>query len=530
MLTPVLIKDRTIIATAIPRITDDFNSLGDVGWYGSAYLLTGCAFQLLFGRIYTFYSPKIVYLSCIALFEIGSAICGAAPNSVVFIVGRAIAGLGTSGVFSGAIVIIVYTVPLHKRPIWQGMIGAIFGVASVAGPLLGGVFTTNVTWRWCFYINLPIGGVAMAILFLILHLPPPKKAGLTLWQQFVQLDPIGSALFMPGVVCLLLALQWGGSVYSWSNGRIIALLVLFILLIAGFIAVQIWRQDNGTVPPRIVKNRNIAAAMWSQFSIGASMMTLIYYIPIWFQAIKGVSAVKSGIDTLALIIGLVVASISAGICVSRIGYYAPFMIANSVIMSIGAGLITTWTPTTGHSEWIGYQALFGLGLGLGVQQASLAAQAVLQRRDVPTGISLVMFCQQLGGALFVSIGENVFTNKLVDGLGAIPGFDPASVVSVGATELRQAVPAASLTQVISAYNGALVATYRVALAMACLSIIGSSMIEWKNIKPKKGEKGGPPADAEKGVSAKDKGAPSTVEGSAYPAPQMEEVEQALEKA
>ena len=493
-------------------------------------MLTGCAFMLLFGRIYTFYSPKVVYLCCIGLFEVGSAICGAAPNSTVFIVGRAIAGTGSSGVFSGAIVIIVNTVPLHKRPIWQGLIGAVFGIASVAGPLLGGVFTTKVTWRWCFYINLPIGGVAMAILFLILHLPPPKDGSHTLREQFVRLDPLGTAFFMPGVICLLLALQWGGSVYPWSNGRIIALLVLFVILISGFIAVQLWRQDQGTVPPSIVKTRSIAAGMWSQFCVGSSMMILVYYIPLWFQAIRDVSAVQSGIDTLPLILGLVVSSISAGICVSRLGYYAPFMIVSSVIMSIAAGLITTWTPTTGHSKWIGYQALYGLGLGLGMQQASLAAQAVLRRKDVPIGIALVMFCQQLGGAIFVSVGQNVFSNKLVQGLGAIADFDPTTVVNFGATELRQHVPASSLPQVISAYNGALITTYQVALAMACLSIIGTATIEWKNIKPKKGEKGGPPADAEKGDPAEDQGAPSTATGSAYPAPQMEEAEKALEKA
>ena len=210
------------------------------------------------------------------------------------------------------------------------------------------------------------------------------------------------------------------------------------------------------------------------------------------------------------------------------------MITSSVIMSIGAGLITTFTPSTGQSKWIGFQALYGLGLGLGMQQASLAAQAVLQRRDVPTGVSVIMFCQQLGGAVFVSVGENVFTNKLVEGLSSIPNFNPASVVNVGATELRQYVPAASLPQVVTAYNGALVTTYRVALAMACLSIIGSASMEWKNIKPKKGAKGGPAADAEKGEPAADVDkdrpeAPSTVAGSAYPAPQMEEVEQALEK-
>ncbi|KAI4160064.1 MAG: hypothetical protein LQ342_006014 [Letrouitia transgressa] len=134
--------DRTIIGTAIPRITDEFHSLGDVGWYGSAYLVTSCAFQLLFGKVYTFYNPKWVFVIAIVIFEIGSTICGAAPNSTSFIVGRAIAGLGSSGIFSGAIVIIVYTVPLHKRPIYQGLVGAVFGISAVIGPLLGGALQT----------------------------------------------------------------------------------------------------------------------------------------------------------------------------------------------------------------------------------------------------------------------------------------------------------------------------------------------------------------------------------------------------
>ena len=374
----------------------------------------------------------------------------------------------------------------------------------------------------------------MVVLFLILRLPPPKNGGQTLKAQFIQLDPIGTALFMPGVICLLLALQWGGTTHAWNSGRIIALLVLFVILISGFIAVQFWRKEKGTVPPRIVANRSIASGMWSQFCIGSSMMLMIYYIPIWFQAVKDVSAVKSGINILPLILGLVVASISAGILVSRIGYYAPFMILNSVLMSIGAGLITTWTPSTGHPKWIGYQALYGFGMGLGMQQASLAAQAVLKRKDVPTGVSLIMFCQQLGGAVFVSVGDNVFTNKLVQGLRSIPNFDPMSVVKFGATELRQHVPAASLPSVIEEYNHALIVTYQVGLAMAALSIIGSATIEWKNIKPKKGEKGGPPADAESGKPAmktesdekKEEG--GTLEESAYPAAQMKEVEEAME--
>ena len=497
----IRVQDRTIIATAIPRITDDFHSLGDVGWYGSAYMLTGCSFQLLTGRIYTFYNPKTVFLSSIAIFEIGSAICGAAPNSVAFIVGRAIAGSGSSGIFSGVLIVIMGIVPLHKRPMFQGFFGAIFGISSVIGPLLGGTFTTKVSWRWCFYINLPIGGVAMAVLLFILKIPAATKSGTPWRQQLDQLDPIGTFFFITGIVCLLLALQWGGSTYPWNNGRIIALLVLFILLISAFIAVQAWKKEKATAPPRIVKKRSIIAGMWAQFCVGSSMMTMVYYLPIWFQAIKDVSAYKSGIDLLPLILALVTAGISTGALVSRIGYYTPFMIANSVIMSIGAGLITTFTPTTNHPKWIGYQVLYGYGLGMGMQQASLAAQAVLARKDAPTGISLIMFCQQLGGAVFVSISQNIFDNELIKGLTRIAGIQPARIVATGATQVRNVVGSANLRSVLLAYNGALVKVFQVALAMACLSIIGSLSMEWKNIKKVK-KQAGPVGEAEKGEVGK----------------------------
>ena len=470
-------------------------------------MLTACSFQLIMGRIYTFYNPKWVFLYAIGVFEVGSAICGAAPNSTAFIVGRAVAGTGSSGIFSGAIVIIMNLVPLHKRPILMGLVGAVFGVSSVIGPLLGGVFTTKVSWRWCFYINLPVGGVAIIILILLLHIPKAKKAGTPWRQQVLQLDPLGTAIFIAGIVCLLLALQWGGSTYPWGNGRIIALLVLFVVCILVFIGIQIWKGETATVPPRIVTQRSIAAGMWSQFCVGAAMMTLVYYIPIWFQAIKDVNAIKSGIDTLPLLLSLVVSSISAGFLVTKIGYYTPFMIGNSVIMSIAAGLITTWTPDTMHQKWIGYQVLFGFGLGMGMQQASLAAQAVLPRKDAPIGIALVMFCQQLGGAVFVSVGESVFTNQLVKGLRNVAGISAAAVVNTGATDLRHVVDPSNLHGVLVAYNGALTKTFTVVLAMSCFSIIGALCIEWKNIKPPKKqagevEKGG--ADIEKDDAAVEK--------------------------
>lgn len=449
-------------------------------------MLCMCGFQLFFARLYTFYSPKVIYLSAILLFEIGSAVCGAAPNSIAFIMGRAIAGLGSAGAFSGAIVIIVYSVPLHKRPVYQGLIGSIFGIASVAGPLLGGAFTTNVSWRWCFYINLPIGGLAMGVLYLILHIPSPKSRNTPLKQQFWQLDPYGTACFLPGIVCLLLALQWGGTTYDWSNARIIALFVMFGLLISGFIAIQIWKQEMGTVPPRIATQRSVAAGMWTQFCTGGSFMVVIYFLPIWFQAIKDVTAVKSGIMNIPLILSLVVASISAGIAVNKIGYYTPFILTSIVILSIGGGLLTTFTPRTMHEKWIGYQVIFGFGLGLGMQQGTLAAQTCLPNKDAATGIGLIMFMMQMGGAIFVSVSQNLFTNLLATGVAGVPNLDARRVVNTGATELRKVVPPEALPKVIAAYNHALTrGCFTLAASLAAGAMLGAVWIEFRSVKEKK---------------------------------------------
>ena len=200
----------------------------DLGWYGSAYLLTQCAFQLLFGKLYTFWNIKTVFLVSIVLFEVGSAVCGASPSSTVFIVGRAIAGVGGAGIFAGAvsdvpaapgrmrrltptqIVILVHAVPLQRRPMFQGLFGAIFGTASVVGPVIGGAFTTRSTWRWCFYLNLPLGAVAMVTIVLLLEIQQQDIRSMKLLDKLKHLDFPGSTFFLPGTVCLILALEWGG--------------------------------------------------------------------------------------------------------------------------------------------------------------------------------------------------------------------------------------------------------------------------------------------------------------------------------
>ena len=266
------------MATAIPKITAQFNSIEDVGWYGSGYLLPSCALTLMFGKLYTFYSIKWVYLSALGTFELGSFVCGVTPISLGLIMGRAVAGIGGAGLLSGSILIVTQVVPLHRRPIYTGMVSAMFGVASVAGPLMGGALTDHVSWRWCFYINLPIGLLTAVFILCFFKSPKPIKDGISLRDQISELDLLGSAFFLPSVICGLLALQWGGIKYDWSDTRIIVLFVCCGVMALLFIAVQWWRQDKATVPPRLIKNRNMWGSAWFAFCLGGCFFIYVYYV------------------------------------------------------------------------------------------------------------------------------------------------------------------------------------------------------------------------------------------------------------
>ncbi|EPS36331.1 hypothetical protein H072_10162 [Dactylellina haptotyla CBS 200.50] len=495
--------DRTIISTAIPQITDEFHSLTEVGWYGSAYLLTCCAFQLLFGKLYTLYPVKTVLLGSILLFEISSAVCGAAPNSIAFIVGRAVSGVGAAGIFAGTIVSIVHMVPLHKRPQIQGLFGALFGLASITGPLVGGAFTSNVTWRWCFYINLPLGGVAMLVIVVYFHVPrnDNETSKLPWAKKILHLDLLGTSCLVPGVVCLVLALQWGGQQYAWSNGRIIALLTVMSVLLLGFVAVQIFVPETATLPTRIFKQRSVIAGFWQTLCIGSGNYIFIYFLPLWFQSIKGVSAVDSGIRLLPVMLSIVAGSIIGGATTPKIGYYTPWAIFGSSLMSVGAGLLTTLeVDNTPASKWIGYQVIYGLGMGLCFQVPNLAAQTVLPKKDVPIGLALMFFGQLIGAAVFVAVGENVLGNQLVQRLSSIPGFDKTLVTDGGATAILGSVPIEFRRSVLIAYNEALRKVFQVGLIVSCFTVLGAVALEWRSILERKNESD---VGDEKGHSADD---------------------------
>ncbi len=346
--------------------------------------------------------------------------------------------------------------------------------------------------RWCFYINLPIG--AITILGIALFFENPSRRAVsttadeTFMDRFRQFDPVGTVVFMPAVICLLLALQWGGTKYPWSDGRIIALFVVFGVLIIFFLYVQYRQGDLATVPPRIIKKRTVWAAAIFSFCTGAAFMATIYFLPIWFQAVKGASAVNSGLMNLPMLISVVVLSLVAGALVTIFGYYAPFMILSTILMSVGFGLLSTFRPDTDRPVWMGYQIIAGAGIGLGMQQPLMAVQTVLDISDVPTGTAVIIFLQTLGGALFVSIAENVFTNKLVEYIMAyVPGLNPAIVLATGATSIQSTISPDQLPGVTLAYSDALTKTFLASAALAAISVIGSVFIEWKSVKGKKVE-------------------------------------------
>ncbi|KAE8450205.1 hypothetical protein EG329_006986 [Mollisiaceae sp. DMI_Dod_QoI] len=479
--------DNSILATAIPTITTKFNSLDDVGWYGSAFLICVCALQPLSGKLFQYFSLKWTYLVFVAVFELGSLICATAVSSKMLIVGRAVAGMGSAGLFSGGLVILGHSITPRQRPIYTGLIASMFGISNIFGPILGGVFTQHLSWRWCFYINLPLGAVTIVVLLFVFNPAERPETKLPLTEKIKHLDLPGLLFFIPSVIMLLLAVQWGGTKYAWKSATVVGLFIGFGLTMLLFAAWQWRQQDEASIPPRIIGQRSILSAIAIVFLGMGSVQLIAYYIPMYFQVIQGASPVHSGIRFLPSVLSNFVMSILAGALVTKFGHFNPWLFFGTALVAITCGLFSTFKVDTGNAMINGTQVLGGFGAANVIQMPLIGLMSLLPMSDLTTATSIVVFFQFLGGSIFLAIAENIFVSRLVSSLHHFtPSLDAQAVVNVGAEGLRKLLTEegqlGQLSGALMAYDEAITRTFLIGAAGSAAAFFASAGMEWRSVK------------------------------------------------
>ena len=478
--------DLTIVATAIPKITDEFHGLADVSWYSAAFFMTIGGFQSAWGKVYKYFPLKISFLVSIFIFELGSLICGVAPNSTALIVGRAIAGLGAAGIGSGTYTIIAFSASAKNRPMFTGIIGTSYGIAAVVGPLIGGAFANKVSWRWCFYINLPIGAISGFIIQLFFKTPSaakPKSASLR--EKLLQMDPVGVVLVMGAVISYILALHYGGQMYAWNSSQVVGLLVGFVMLSAAFVAWEWCQEDRAMVPFRLAKERVYLVSSVFAFFFSGAYFLIIYYLPIYFQVIDNVSPEISGVRNLPLILAVTVCMLAAGAYISVTGIAAPIIVVGTALGTVCTGLLYTLDIGTGEGKWIGYQIIGGVGWGIASQIPIITVQATAPAADLAEVTAILLFLQTVGGAFMVSAAQAALVNVLVKVLShSAPGIDPVTVVSTGATDLRRVFSVDQVPGILVAYMRGLKISFAIGLASSGVALIIITLFQrWNRLNP-----------------------------------------------
>src|SRR6266513_5296386 len=404
--------DQTIVSTALPTIVGDLGGIAKLSWVVTAYLLASTVVGPVYGKLGDLYGRKVVLQTAIVIFLVGSALCGISQNMSELIVFRAVQGLGGGGLFVVTIAVVGDIIPPRDRGRYQGFFGAVFGVSTVIGPLLGGFFVDSLSWRWIFYVNVPIGLIALAVIATAFQARTD--------QVKHRIDYLGAALLAGGLSAIVLYTSLGGTTYSWTSPWMLALIVGGVLLLVAFVYAEN-RAAEPVLPLELFRNRVFSVSSAMGFIVGLALFGAITYLPLYLQDVKGHSPTSSGLLILPLMVGLLTASIGSGQLITRFGRYKPFPVAGTAIMVVGLFLLSRLQVDTSTVVTGAYMLVLGFGLGNVIQVLVLAAQNAVDYKYLGVASSGSTLFRQIGGSIGVAVFGAIFANQLTGNLvGKLP--------------------------------------------------------------------------------------------------------------
>lgn len=437
--------DMTIITTAIPTIAAEFHSSSGYVWIGTAYLLGNAAFVPTWGKISDIFGRKPVILVAAVIFWIGSLLCALSKNMAMLIAARAIQGVGGGGLIVLPNITISDLFSMRNRGMYFGILGMVWALASAVGPVLGGVFTSKVTWRWCFYINLPISGVAFVVLVFVLKLHNPKTP---MKQGLLAIDWAGSLLIIGGTLMWLLGLEFGGVSFPWKSATTICLIVFGVSTVGLFLVYE-WKVAKYPIMPiRLFRDRSSVAAFGLAFTHAFTFMSGSYWLPLYYQGVLGASSLLSGVYLLPYVLALSFISAATGVFIKKTGMYKLVIVTGFVVAVVGFGLFIDLEARANWPKIIIFQIIAGLGIGPNFQAPLLALQTNVEPRDIASATSSFSFIRQLGTSISVVVGGVIFNNEMEKQRGTLErelGPDLADLLS-GSN-------AASSTQIVGGLTG-----------------------------------------------------------------------------